>query len=110
MVRREGRKDAGTGRDNLGGKVEYTTLRHFPCLIICTITAFRLLDGTLEQKDISARLTFKEHPNFYREKVPKERRWRYFTKVRETRESTKTIHKYGNEGKEKKITKNIPWS
>jgi len=83
----EGRKDAGTRERQLGGKVEYTTLRHFPCLIICIciIPAFRILDGTLEQKDISARLTFKEQPNFYRENVPKERRWRHFTKVRRER-------------------------
>ena len=77
-------KDAGTERQ-LGGKVECSTIRQSPYLIICIIAAFRFLDGTLEQKDICARLTFKEYPNFYRENVPKERkerRWRHFTKVR----------------------------
>jgi hypothetical protein len=61
MVRR-GKKGRGKGERQLGGKVEYTTLRHFPYLIICIciIAAFPFLDGTLEQKDICARLTFKE--------------------------------------------------
>ena len=111
-VVRRGKKGRGNGERQLGGKVEYATLRHFPCLIICIIAAFQLLDGTLEQKDISARLTFKKYPNFYREIVPKERRSRHFTKVRETKESTRAIHKYGNEGNKWKyfITKNITWS
>jgi hypothetical protein len=61
MVRR-GKKGRGKGERQLGGKVEHSTLRHFPCLIIsiCIIPGFRFLDGTLEQKDRYARPTFKE--------------------------------------------------
>src|SRR6267154_5196091 len=66
MVRRE-KKRTREGERQLGGKVECSTLRHFPGLIICIIAAFRFLDGTLEQKDICARPTFKEYPNLYRE-------------------------------------------
>jgi hypothetical protein len=69
----EGRKGRGNGERQLGGKVEYALFGTSRGLIICIIAAFRFLDRTLEQKDICARLTFKEYPNFYRENVPKPR-------------------------------------
>ena len=97
MVR--GKKGRGNGERQLGGEGGVYQSSALPVLIICITAAFQLLDGTLDQKDICARLAFKEYPNFYRENVPKERRWRDFTKVREAKESTRTIHKYGNEGK-----------
>jgi hypothetical protein len=49
------------GERQLGGKVEYTTASALPVFDhLHIIAAFQLLDGTLEQKDISARLTFKK--------------------------------------------------
>lgn len=72
MVRR-GKKRTRERGETTWGEGGVCTLRHFPCLTICVIPAFRFLDRTLEQKDICARLTFKEYPNFYRENVPRPR-------------------------------------
>lgn len=104
MVRR-GKKRTRERGETTWGEGGVCTLRHFPCLIICGIPAFQFLDRTLEQKDICARLTFKEYPNFYRENVPRPRNvgggisQRYEReRVRETRYTNMET-----KGKEKKM-------
>ena len=94
---RKGKKRRRSGERQLWGEGGVYHLRHFPRVIICFIAPFHFLDGTLEQKDLSARLTFKEYSKLYRESVPKERRWRHFTKVRES--MTKTEKKEKENGK-----------
>lgn len=98
MVRR-GKKGRGNGERQLGRRWSIALFGTSRVLIICIIAAFQFLDGTLEQKDICPRLAFKEYPNFTERSCPRNVGGRISQRY-EREQSPRTIHKYGNEGKE----------